>query len=71
MVGRIYALRVWKLEWLECLIEFVVAFAICVSYERIKIWIFGALSLASIGVEEPLLKLGTSFESLGKVWSQN
>ena len=45
-------------------------FAICVSFERMMIWIFGALSLTSIGVGKPLLKVGTSLELLGKVWKR-
>ena len=56
------------LNALGCLMKFDVALAICVSFERMKIWIFGALSLTSIGVGEPILKLGTSLEPLGKVW---
>ena len=56
------------LNALRCLMKFDVALATCVSFERMKIWIFRALSLASIGVGESLLKLGTSLEPLGKVW---
>ena len=35
-----------------------------------KIWIIRALSLTSIGVGEPLLKLRINLESLGKVWKR-
>ena len=55
----------------SCLKKFDVTLVICISFEMMKIRIFRALSLASIGVGEPLLKLGTSLEPLGKVWSQN
>ena len=62
-------LKAWVTWMLDGI--FVVALAICVSFERMKIWIFRALFLTSIGVGEPLFMLGTSLESLGKVWSQN
>ena len=65
-IERIKMLR--NLNALGCLKEFDVALAICVSFERMKIWIFGALSLTSIGVGESLLKLGASLELLGKIW---
>ena len=66
MIERINTLTDWKLvTWMiwSCLKKFDVALSICISFERMKIRIFGALSLALIGVGEPLLKLGTSLES--------
>ena len=52
----------------SCLKKFDVAFVSFISFERVKIRIFGALSLPLIGVGESILKLGTSLEPLGKVW---
>ena len=66
---RIKTLR--NLNALGCLKEFDVALAICVSFERMKIWIFEALSFASICVGESHLYLETTLKPLGKVWSQN